>query len=78
VCLGITWATLEREMSENKGARVKSLKQLYKLAVMKKAVVCDYFIKPDKHIPAAFVVSMQGITIHRMIERGLFIYKRRK
>jgi len=64
-------------MSEkNKGVRVKSLKQLYKLAGMKKAVICDYCIRPNRHMPAAFVVSMQGVIIHRMIERGLFIYKK--
>ena len=63
-------------MSEKKGARVKSLKQLYKLAIDKKAVTCDYCIRPNKHMPAAFVISMQGLIILRMINRGLFIYKK--
>jgi len=63
-------------MSEKKGARVKSLKQLYKLAIMKKAVICESGMFSQKHIPAAFVISMQGLIILRMINRGMFVYKK--
>lgn len=54
--------------------KIKTLKQLIKASLEKKSVVLRYLTRP---LPAAFVVNMQAIRVHHMIEHGMWIYRRK-
>jgi len=51
----------------------KSLPQLVALALKGK---CVFHPRCWKRVPAAFVINMQGIVIHRAIANGLYEYKK--
>lgn len=60
----------------NRGARVKSLAQLHKLSLEKRAVWCpNARCFAMRHHPAAFIISQQALTVQRLIESGMYVYK---
>ncbi|WP_428411969.1 hypothetical protein [Pararhizobium sp.] len=64
---------LER-MDMDRIHQVMCLQDLEVLSLQKRAVVCPKFWK-RRYIPAAFVFSMHGRTIFRLIKAGLYVYR---
>ena len=58
-----------------KGKKVTSLKQLCDLALDRKSVVCESYCF-RAHTPAAFMQNLQGAVINRLIQRGMYVYKK--
>ena len=59
-----------------KGKRVTTVRQLCDLASDRKSVVCErIFIKP---CAAAWVQNMQGRQIVRLINYGMYVYKKKQ
>lgn len=58
------------------GKQIKTLNQLYKAAIEKKAVFCPTARGFDTHIPAAFIINLQGVKILRLLNLGMFVYKK--
>lgn len=58
---------------ERKGARVKTVEDLYALAFDRKSVIGKYCIG-ERPIPATVVLNMTGVTILKMISSGLYEY----
>lgn len=56
-----------------RGKRIRSLKELEKASVNKKAVTCTG--TNFKCVPAAVMLNMQGRLLLRLLDRGMFIYK---
>ena len=52
--------------------QIKTLRQLYVAALARRSVTCPHYVGFHKPKPAAFVISMQGTMILRMIEKGLY------
>lgn len=52
--------------------KVESLKCLVELALQRKCVTG--FGQSERRMPAAFLVNMPAIIVHRALERGIFIY----
>jgi hypothetical protein len=52
---------------------IKTLEDLEHSAILKKSLMCDRECW-DRPVAAAIVLSMQGRTILRYIEQGLYIY----
>lgn len=61
------------DMSEGKGRRVQGLYHLDDLADRKRAVMCSAW-SGGRRVAAAFVISMQGREIMRLLRAGLFEY----
>ena len=51
--------------------RIKTLSQLVDLAKRNK---CVYLDGSKRHIPAAFAINMQAMTVHKMLEHGIYKY----
>ncbi len=60
-----------------KGIQITSLSQLVTAAREKKAVTGNHGLFPlhRPYMPASFIASMQGMTIHRIMLSGLWIYE---
>jgi len=56
-----------------RGKRITTLKQIRDLAMKRKAT---YYAWNAYRTPAAFIFQMSGQVIMRLIERGLFEYKK--
>ena len=58
--------------------RVRTLSDLVEAASAKKSVVCPGNWAWSKPKPAAVVINLNGITLHRMIEQGIYVYDKPK
>lgn len=56
------------------GKQIITLSDLHDTALRRKAVTCPASITFKRHTSAAFVISMQGTTIHRLLSTGLYEY----
>ena len=61
-----------------RGRQVTSLSKLVQASLEKKAVTGTHGLFPEHrpYMPASFIASMQGFTIHRVIVAGLWIYEK--
>jgi len=57
-----------------RGEKINTLDDLWKAVVDKKAVVTNTCMG---RMPAAFVINMQGREIHRLIAKGMYVYRPR-
>ena len=58
------------------GKRVLSLVDLHNLAEGRRAVHCPAARCWAKPRPAAFIIHLPGIVIHRLILAGLYLYQK--
>lgn len=56
--------------------RIKTLKQLKKLVLKKKAVIVPNTGAWRKPRPAAFMIHLSGEILLRLFERGMYEYKK--
>lgn len=54
--------------------KITTLKQLELLARWRKSVICPDAIAFNRNTPAAWILSMQGRAIYKLLEKGMFIY----
>lgn len=60
-----------------KGQRVRSLEALIFLAQAKRSVVLPPRMS-QRSWPAAFIINMQLIKVHHLLQEGIYIYKPKK
>lgn len=65
-------------MSEQTKERVTTLGQLRDLAYAKRAVVVPSTVCWAAPRPAAFMLNVSGGVLLRLMERGMFVYERRR
>ena len=59
-----------------RGRQITSLSQLVQASLERKAVTGTHGLLHRPYIPASFIASMPGFTIHRVIVAGLWIYEK--
>jgi len=61
-----------------RGRQITSLAQLVQAAQEKKAVMGNHGLFPAHrpYMPAAFIASMQGLTIHQVMLAGMWLYEK--
>lgn len=57
------------------GKKITNLRQLKKLVVEKKAVVCPKVQAWRNRIPAAFMIQQQGAILVQLFDTGMFVYE---
>jgi len=64
-------------MSTHKGKRIKTLEELYQASIERRAIhyPCWHGGK-QKHIPASFLLGLQGMMLLGMFKNGMFLYKK--
>ena len=60
----------------HEGFKITSLSQLKMAANMKKSVWCPDVRYMNKPKPAAFVINMSGEIINRLLNSGMYLYKK--
>lgn len=58
--------------------RVKTVEQLSKLALERRAVHIPNGRWSHKHMPAAFMIGLQANYLLSLIKQGMFIYEAKK
>ena len=64
-------------MKYNKITKITTLDELMGAALLRMAVVVPSSPCFSRPLPAAFIINMQAVIVHRMIKDGMYIYGRR-
>lgn len=63
---------------ERLGKAVKTLRELKQLAVKRRSVVCPKLHAWSQRKPAAFIMNLQGEVILRLLNSGLYVYRKKE
>jgi hypothetical protein len=80
---GNPWNKIPRQITQGEGVpakpkgKVTTLDKLHRLSLQRKSVITLTGMFSHRPFPAAFVINLNGHTLHQLFKQGMYVYEKK-